>query len=496
MRTIEEIANNIKQICDEMLESEKSMNKNNFEIDLEKIDAIATKNPIMGHKISERDEHIQRIYLKYLANIINLTNDQNIRYSQILFLNRIIKGIKNSSINIKDIILTSLNQKLDLDEFIKCISDDIVDLFVVDSLIISNITGNIERESLDYISEIISLFNIKNNKFYNLVNLAKSILERNNNKIEEYCSKCSDLNLFLCYMGNTYDGVIVYTLEQAKNYKFKKIILYNCNIKNKIESINLDVFYADEITFVNCNFENIQGIYSINKKIVFRSCDFLNINSNEITIKQNESYIRNNIENIKLRYLEQGVVLTNGFIIINNCLFYNCKFKDCTVSQNFINGYFCEIVKSYFYNCKLNECKSGEYLIVINNGKVEDSLINNCTIKTNKKDRNTTIAGIIAVINGKINNCKFKNCSTYLSSSYGSYSHFISYILYIRDSTCMDCKFEKCYCDQQKNYNFSSENYIICMTNSNEKNNYFIECESKDYKFERLKNETLIGNIE
>ena len=495
MRTIEEIANNIKQICDEMLDSEKSMNKNNYEIDLEKIEAIATKNPLVGHKVCELDEHIQRIYLKYLVNIINLTNNQNTRYSQILFLNRIIKDIKNTSINIKDIILTSLNQTLDLDEFIKCISDDIVDLFVVDSLIISNITGNIERESLDYISEIISLFNIKNDKFCDLVNLAKSILERNDDKIEEYSIKCSDLNLFLCYMENPYDGVIVYTLEQAKNHKSKKIILYNCNIRNKTESMNLDEFYADEITFVNCKFENIQGIYSINKKIVFKCCDFLNINVNEATVKQNESYTRNDIEDIEIGFFRK-IVLTNGFIIINNCLFYNCKFKDCTISQNFINGCFCKIIKCYFDNCKVNKCKSGQHLIVINNGDVEDSIIDNCNIKTNKKDRSTTMAGIIAIINGKINNCKFKNCSTYLDSSYGRYSHYISYILYIRNSTCMNCKFEECYCDQRRSYDFSSENYIIGMYNSNEKNNYFIECESKNYRHEELDNETLTGNIE
>ena len=77
MRTIEEIAKNIKQISDEVLDLEKNMNKNNFEIDLEKINAIATKNPIIGHKICKLDEHTQKIYLKYLANIINLTNNQN-----------------------------------------------------------------------------------------------------------------------------------------------------------------------------------------------------------------------------------------------------------------------------------------------------------------------------------------------------------------------------------------------------------------------------------
>ena len=494
MRTIEEIANNIKQICDEMLDSEKSMNKNNYEIDLEKIEAIATKNPLIGHKVCELDEHIQRIYLKYLVNIINLTNNQNTRYSQILFLNRIIKDIKNTSINIKDIILTSLNQTLDLDEFIKCISDDIVDLFVVDSLIISNITGNIERESLDYISEIISLFNIKNDKFCDLVNLAKSILERNDDKIEEYSIKCSDLSLFLCYMENPYDGVFVYTLEQAKNYKVEKIILYNCHIKNKTESINLDEFYADEITFINCKFENIQGIYSINKKIIFKSCDFFNINSSEATMNQNKCYIRDNIEDIELRH-ETQIVLRKGFIIINNCLFYNCKFRDCTVSQNFINGCFCKIIKCYFDNCKLNKSEQGEYLIVINNGNFKDSVINNCNIKTNEKFRRTTIAGIVVIINGKINNCKFKNCSTYLSTSLIQ-SYYNSYILHIRHSTCMDCKFEKCYCNQKRHKYFSSENYIIGMYNSNEKNNYFIECESKNYRYEETENETLVGNIE
>ena len=60
----------------------------------------------------------------------------------------------------------------------------------------------------------------------------------------------------------------------------------------------------------------------------------------------------------------------------------------------------------------------------------------------------------------------------------------------------MDCKFEKCYCNQKRHKYFSSENYIIGMYNSNEKNNYFIECESKNYRHEELDNETLTGNIE
>ena len=497
MKTIEEIAKNIKKIYDEVLDFEKNMNKNNYEIDLEKINAIATKHPIVGHKICEWDEHTQRIYLKYLANIINLTKDQNIRYSQILFLNRIIKGIKNSSININDIILTSLNQKLDLDEFIKCISDDIVDLFVVDSLIVSNITGNIERESLDYISEIISLFNIENDNFYNLVNLAKSILERNDEKMEEYISECSDLSLFLCYIENVYDGVVVYTLEEAKNHKVKKVIFRNCNIKNKTKSINLDEFYANEIVFVNCKFENIQGIYSINKKIAFKCCDFLSIyhNRGEI-INPNKYYNRNNVEKIKVNNYKESIELKNGYIIINNCLFYSCKFKNCIVSQNFINGYLCKIVKCYFDNCEVNGCKSGEHLIVINNGEIEDTTINNCNINTNKEHRYKTIAGIVAIVNGKVNNCKLKNCGTYLSSSYGKYSHYMSYILQLYNSKCMDCKFEKCYCDQQRDYKFISENYIIGIYNSNEKNNEFAECTSSNYLYERLENKTLIGNIE
>ena len=94
------------------------------------------------------------------------TNDFNILIIIIVFL--IILFQKNIVNYLRFNLLNYLNQKLDLDEFIKCISDNIVDLFVVDSLIISNITGSIERESLDYISEIISLFNIKNDKFYNL----------------------------------------------------------------------------------------------------------------------------------------------------------------------------------------------------------------------------------------------------------------------------------------------------------------------------------------
>ena len=459
------------------------------------IEEIATKNPMVGHKISELDEHTQRIYLKYLANIINLTNDQNIRYSQILFLNRIIKGIKNSSINIKDVILTSLNQKLDLDEFIKCISNDIVDLFVVDSLIISNITGNIEKQSLEYVSEIISLFNLKNDKFYNLVNLAKFILERNDDKIEEYCSKCNDLDLFLCYMKNPYDGVIVHTLEQAKNHKVKKIILYNCHIKNKTKSINLDEFYADEIIFINCKFENIQGIYSIFKKKVFKHCDFFNINTNK---------------NIKNSFAKRGL------IVVYNCLFYNCNFKNCNSSTTFINGENCEIEKCLFENCKLNECESEEGLIVVNNSRITNSILNNCSIKinkkdidnenlsssflsalsiinkTNKEDINKTTSNIIRIRDGEISNCEFKKCSIDILCKYNRfYDTFIACIINIYYSTCMECKFDRCSVNiTSANYYHTSKKYVMGMFKSYEKNNNFIKCKNNDFK------DGLVGNIE
>ena len=59
------------------------------------------------------------------------------------------------------------------------------------------------------------------------------------------------------HMKNPYEGVIVYSLEAAMKEPAKKVILFNAEISNRAERVNLDEFVAEEIVFERCVINNV-----------------------------------------------------------------------------------------------------------------------------------------------------------------------------------------------------------------------------------------------
>lgn len=445
MRTISELAKDIKEIYEEVLILQNSMEKKDIDIDFQKINAVASKNPIENHYIGNLDEYTQKVYFTYLCKVINFTNDDSTKYSQIQFMSRIISGIKNPHFDIKEILLSSISNQMDLGEFVKCISDELLDVFIVDNLILAYINGNGENQVIDYVSEIISLFKLENEKFKELASLARAVLNKDDDAIVEY-SRSSDLNKFLCYMKNPYEGVVVYSLEDAKIEKSDSITILNVNIENLNKEINLDEFHASEITFRNSEFRNIKGVKSTQKVVKF----------------------------------------------------YNCIFENCTVSKELVCIDEGMISKSIFRNCVGVSVKSGTYLISLQNGNIENLDINDCCIETEitKNVFETMITGLVKVVNGNTMNCCITGSKVIGGKSNQSFVSYNLHILNVNNGKIERCIFKECACIvKNENCYTTVRNYIIKLLNAYEKECEFINCISQDYDHRKsnIKN-NYIGN--
>lgn len=482
MRTISELAKSIKEIYEDVLILQNSMEKKGDEIDYQRINIIASKNPLKNHYISKLDEYTQKIYLTYLANIINITKNQKTKYSQIQFFSRLISSIDNKSFDTKEILITSLTNKMDLLEFVKCISDKLLDIFIVDSLILTYINSDAESEVLEYVSEIISLFNIKVEKFKELLKLVKAILIKDDDGIVSH-SKVSDLNLFLCYMKNPYNGVIVYSLEDAIKEESEEITILNTKIKNVKEVIDLDKFVANKIVFRNCIIEDINGIESQNKIVEIHNTIFKNIHS---PIKINSGFMGTTYKEFQRNF---------GLLDIQNCYIDNCIFENCSVSKELI-----KIKKGSIFNSQIIECKgidvnSETFLIDTSYTEIKNLIIKNCKIETNNNSRNRTSLGIISILYGRIDNCKIHNCTAKAISSYGKYAEYRSYIIKAENSKVNSCTFEQCDCIQGDTYKATIHNYIIGLLDSSNSNCKFVECCSYNYRYGDRGSNTHVGNI-
>lgn len=437
MSTISELAKDIKEIYEEVLVLQKSMEKKDVDIDFKKINAIASKNPIKNHYISKLDEYTQRVYFTYLSKIIELTNDENAKYSQQLFLSRLIASIKNPSFDVKEILLSSLSNNIELGEFVKCISDELLDVFIVDNLILAYINGNAENQVIEYISEIVSLFRINNDKFKELIHLAKSILNKDDKGIID-CSYLTDLNKFLCYMKNPLDGLVVYTIEDAIEENVEKIFIVNAAIKNYKEVINLDLIKAKNISFINCNFKKIVGINSENKVVNFKSSTFTNIYSNELI-----------------------------FIKMKNCYIDNCLFENCTIKEALIEikekG---ELLNSQFKNLSTKNRDFGLPLLSLYSVNVDNCLVANIYGTTS----------IMRLLDGCLNKTRFFNCrSVYLTRNFGD--GYNRAILKVHNSVVHDCEFKECSV-HSKTYTLENA-YIVSMRSSTQSECKFIDCGCK-----------------
>lgn len=130
------------------------------QVDFEAIERIARAKPMLGHKLAQVDAYQKKLYLTGLAIISQL--DSSAQEEKLAFLWRIAVG-SNYPERLEDLVQGGLEsgEKL-LDEFLQAINDpDLKHLFILESLIISNMSGEMSSVAKKYISEVAAFLGIE-----------------------------------------------------------------------------------------------------------------------------------------------------------------------------------------------------------------------------------------------------------------------------------------------------------------------------------------------
>lgn len=488
MKTLAELEEDVKQLYESIKEIREKEEIKEETIDLAKVYKRAKMSPLENHRINKEEEYIRKMYLRYLATIIVVTNDAEQKYAQTLFLSRIVFGGDTEIGNTKDYLDYAAASKINIEELFNCLSEELIDLLIVDSLLLVGINGEVEKKVFEYVAETISMFNMKREKIIQLAKLAKAILEQDDEGILSF-SRDSNLNLYLCYMKKPYDGVIVYSLEAASKEPAEKVILFNAEITNRTQRVNLDEFLAEEILFERCVINNVVGFVAENKKIIFQNTLFTNIHlaGEEQSNSFLTSFVRGNVNNKteeKFPFLQLG-----------HAEIHNCKFEACDVEKELISLLNGTVESCNFLQCRGIEVGHKAFLVAINKGNLVKCAFEECSIRTNSQNRSHTSAGIALVCSGKVLECTFAKCSSYGNSSYGRYSKYAMYILLLKHAVATNCVFQNCSCSQQDSSDKTVKNYIIALENSHENGNSITECASYHYHYSDSYGNHVVGEV-
>lgn len=450
MKTISEMQLLIKDAYSKLDELSKSLleynlsSDKNMDIDFEKLKKIGRRNPIEAHTLCQADQLAKKHYMTLLMALVYLAEEN--QEKGWLLIQRIACGA-----NVEHELLTlsadclSLTEK-QLDSFSESlIIGNLRTAFALDCMLVYLICEHKNTKMLDFISELLEMVKCTESEVKEITELSSLIATSNTT---EYFAKCLtnlsvDLMESLCYIMPT-KATVVNSLEVAMKTDKEHVIVFNAVISKLSNQIYFDNFPAKTIEFFHCKFENIVGIKSQNKKVIFKNCHFLNCTASKHLISiQNDN--------------------------INNCFFEQCFGVDMGS-----NTYLFEIINGDIKNCKFKDC----------------------SIKTDRENRRTTIIGLIKLSQGTIENTKFINCKSYGDSAYGSHAEYSLYILYLSNASAQKCDFVNCQCNSVRCDNsITRDNYIIALKNSTQINNNFTNCFIEQYRGWST-NKSPVGTIE
>lgn len=393
MKTISEIQNEIKDMNLKLselfneLEELKPKDNINKQTDFSKISLLASQYPIKEHRVKNADNYTKKLYLIMLSTIAQTNNDN--KEEKLVFLDRILLGIKYEG-EFESIVKEGMEvDDSIIDDFINCMKDnECKQLFILESLIISNLGGELDDIAKKYISELISYLGIEKNEVMFLIELSICVLEQSKDKYKQLTNrtpKTVDITLFFnSYLRNFVNGIIC---DNSSMY-------YVCDINADTEMIR------------SISNKDLEG-----RKVIFKNVKFdLKAANNGLNLKQacNISF-----DNCNFNSEDNDII----FEAVNSISFYNCKFEEFNEGVCIFNCD-CEnvkIEKCVFEKCgylkkEPNDFRNGGCLLVdqISSFILKDSEFTNCYIKGWLNS--AAIACINKVNNLEINNVSCRNC--------------------------------------------------------------------------------------
>lgn len=412
-------------------------------------------NAIEGHILEERDVHTKELYIILLSCVAFADGDVGKEKSS--FLSSILSGS-----GLKEDITFYFSKAAelkydDLKEFINKITiGNLCYSFILDSLILSVIDGNISERESNFVGELAEALQVEEKEMEFLCDLCICIVEQNSNSFDELLYKIpSRINIseFKSYLLNFTGG-----LPFEGEYITGEVRLVGKHVINK-PIVNEGIL----------NIENAFITFKGEGKITSREGSELYIKSSEIVngefifeekakLSATDSIFRDN-DNKRIFTLQQ--CKRQNFI--ENCIFQNCYLDD-NGGVIYILESVLEMNKNTFVNCK--SVKNGgaiyidgeiERVISWSNLKfdhceserggaiyqscfnicyfVSESIFNNC--KANKSGGAIYIRNENYEYDALISRSEFNNC---LATYVGTIFLYCGYA----DRNVVGCRFNKC----------------------------------------------------
>lgn len=436
-----------------------------------------------GHILSEKDIYSKELYMMLLsctASVSGKVENRKINYlSTILNAVGLKEGVENYFNKASNLNLETLNKFID-----KMLQENLQFNFILDSLILSNLEGNVSEKESDFIGELAEALKIEKEEMEFLCDLTICILEQNSKNFNLLLNRIPDkliISQFKPYLLEFTDG-----LPFEKEYIIGEVHLTGKYIINK-PIINEGVLYIEDaiITFRE------EG------KITSREGSEIHIKASEIVngelifeekakLSATDSLFRDN-HNKRVFTLQQ--CKRQNFI--ENCTFKNCQaddnggtiyildsvlemskntFLNCKSNKNggaiYIDGEIDRVI--YWSNLKFSQCEGDRGGALCQNSYnicyfISESIFDDC--KAGKSGAAIYIRNENYEYDALVARCEFNNC---LAKYVGTIFLYYGYA----DRNIIGCRFNKC---------ISTDDYISGIGIFNRSNNFgndniFSEC--------------------
>lgn len=356
--------------------------------DFQEIWFAAKSRAFTKHILTEEEEHTRKLYLKILAGLTALAEQKENRTAQIRYIARVLAACPEIGTELEAVVSEGLLlTPQDMDEMRGMEQEDVKDALVIDLLLMCYLCGQPEEKQIDFVTGFLAMLGYSREKTAALGNIVKGLLEQ---KDEEVMHQSQQINVGIVYglMKNPPDGILVADLEKAKSVKADKIIFSGLTWK-AIPVIQCDEYAAEEIEFVDCTFEGVQGMRNITKKVILRRCKFINCEVEE-------------------------TLLTLVNATLEECIFDHLKSYDSKVAY-LIQLKDSEMKGTKFENVVIQHNSSSPYGGLI---KSYDSTIFDVMVENLKENSSSSSSwrNVLEIHGGRIYQCIFDECSLYSDS--------------------------------------------------------------------------------
>lgn len=430
------------------------------DLDINYIEKNAKGNAFKQHIISTIEKDLGYMYCCALASMLELTGDKNRKIKQLYYVFRIYYSFYNDAIAEELMRDSKLFTVDNLKNLLDGLNVDGKRNLFVDFLLMILLDGSVEEKQMEYFCEMVAFAGCNGKDIEIVGRIVKSILLMNRTELLEIV-KDVDINNYFSYLGEEQSYYVVSSINEIKESKCSKILVYGDIIKNMTDVINIEEYGKEKIVFQKCCFENISGIINEITPVKFMNCKFIDCKHENVQTENNSSggFL---FGGHNCRYKKGGELLF--FIDMKNVELENVIFENCCIEGYQSNSSVIRLKESGAINCKFINCKIGIYIndyLAAGTGavlKVYDTSIENCEFENCEAYGDTTCCEnfyymrLVEAEGGQVLNNRFRDCRSenYMSYGMGTSRHTFNNYIFAFDNKCYEKSnvFENCSASQ------------------------------------------------